>query len=78
VTLRDKPQSVTIADNGVGFDPADGPRFFLPFQSNKPSGFGMGLPLAKKIILVHGGTLRLEGQSGQGATAFIEFADRPL
>ena len=73
VTLRDKPQSVTIADDGVGFDPADGPRFFLPFQSNKPSGFGMGLPLAKKIVLLHGGTLRLSGEPGKGAVATIEF-----
>jgi len=74
VTLRDKPPSVTIADDGVGFDPADGPRFFLPFQSNKPSGFGMGLPLAKKIVLLHGGTLRLSGEPGNGAVATIEFA----
>jgi signal transduction histidine kinase len=73
VTLRDKPGSVTIADDGVGFDPADGPRFFLPFQSNKPSGFGMGLPLAKKIVLLHGGTLRLSGEPGKGAVATIEF-----
>lgn len=73
VTLRDKPQSVTIADDGVGFDPADAPRFFLPFQSNKPSGFGMGLPLAKKIVLLHGGTLRLSGEPGKGAVATIEF-----
>lgn len=72
VTLRDKPQSLTIADNGVGFDPADGPRFFLPFQSNKPTGFGMGLPLAKKIVLLHGGTLRLHGEPGKGAVATIE------
>ncbi|HEX3071535.1 MAG TPA: ATP-binding protein [Thermoanaerobaculia bacterium] len=72
VTLRDKPPSVTIADNGAGFDPADGPRFFLPFQSNKPTGFGMGLPLAKKIVLLHGGTLRLTGEPGKGAVATIE------
>ncbi|MDP9361497.1 MAG: ATP-binding protein [Acidobacteriota bacterium] len=74
VTLRDKPlPSVTIADDGVGFDPADAPRLFLPFQSNKPNGFGMGLPLAKKIVLLHGGTLRLAGEPGKGAVATIEF-----
>jgi signal transduction histidine kinase len=74
VTLRDKPHlSVTIADDGVGFDPADGPRFFLPFQSNKPNGFGMGLPLAKKIVLLHGGTIRLESRPEQGAVVTVEF-----
>lgn len=73
VTLRAEPPSVTIADTGAGFDPADAPRLFLPFQSNKPDGFGMGLPLAKKIVLLHGGTLRLTGESGKGAVATIEF-----
>ncbi len=74
VTLRDEPlPSVTIADTGVGFNPADAPRLFLPFQSNKPNGFGMGLPLARKIVLLHGGTLRLTGEVGKGAVATIEF-----
>jgi PAS domain S-box-containing protein len=72
VTLSDEPRAVTIADDGVGFDPAETARLFLPFHSNKPNGFGMGLPLAKKIVLLHGGTLRLQGQPDKGATATIE------
>jgi PAS domain S-box-containing protein len=67
--------SITIVDNGVGFDPAETSRLFLPFHSNKPNGFGMGLPLAKKIVLLHGGTLRLQGEPGKGATATMEFGD---
>lgn len=74
VTLATKPSpSITIADTGTGFDPAETARLFLPFQSNKPEGFGMGLPLAKKIVLLHGGTLRLHGEPGKGAVATIEF-----
>ena len=76
VELRDTPlPTVTITDNGVGFDPAETQKLFLPFHSNKPNGFGMGLPLAKKIVLLHGGTLRLQGEPGKGAVATIEFAD---
>jgi PAS domain S-box-containing protein len=75
VTLAAEPApSITIADNGGGFDPAETARLFLPFHSNKPSGFGMGLPLAKKIVLLHGGTLRLHGEPGRGAVATMEFA----
>jgi PAS domain S-box-containing protein len=74
VTLRNEAlPSVTIADDGVGFEPADAARLVLPFQSNKPGGFGMGLPLAKKIVLLHGATLRLTGEAGKGAVATIEF-----
>jgi len=76
VTLRDQPlPSVTIADTGAGFNPRDAARLFLPFQSGKPNGFGMGLPLAKKIVLLHGGTLRLTGEMGKGAVATIEFGE---
>jgi len=74
VTLADAPPTVVIADDGVGLEPADTARLFLPFQSNKPNGFGMGLPLAKKIVLLHGGTLRLAGEPGKGAVATVEFA----
>src|SRR5207244_3114484 len=75
IRLHETPApSITIADDGVGFDPAETSRLFLPFHSNKPNGFGMGLPLAKKIVLLHGGTLRLQGEPGKGAVATMEFA----
>ena len=75
VRIADSPSpTITIIDNGVGFDPSETQRLFLPFHSNKPNGFGMGLPLAKKIVLLHGGTLRLQGEPGKGATATLEFA----
>ena len=74
VTLTNGPTpSVTIVDDGIGFDPAETARLFLPFHSNKPNGFGMGLPLAKKIVMLHGGTLRLQGEPGKGAVATMEF-----
>ena len=74
IVLGDQPACVTIIDDGIGFDPEETPRLFLPFHSNKPNGFGMGLPLAKKIVLLHGGTLRLQGEPGKGAVATMEFA----
>ena len=74
VRLTDNPApTAIISDDGIGFDPAETSRLFLPFHSNKPNGFGMGLPLAKKIVLLHGGTLRLQGEPGRGAVATMEF-----
>jgi signal transduction histidine kinase len=76
VTVRVAPRGgmavVTVSDNGAGVDPKDVSRFFLPFQSDKPSGFGLGLPLAKKIVLLHGGTLTLAPGTERGAVATIE------
>ena len=74
IVSSEQPRCVTIIDDGIGFDPEETPRLFLPFHSNKPNGFGMGLPLAKKIVLLHGGTLRLYGEPGKGAVATMEFA----
>ncbi|HEX7190671.1 MAG TPA: ATP-binding protein [Thermoanaerobaculia bacterium] len=62
---------VRIEDSGVGIDPAAVPRLMLPFQSDRPGGYGLGLPLARKIVLLHGGTLQLTGTPGGGATAVI-------
>lgn len=72
-TSATRPPQLTIRDTGVGFDPANAAKLFLPFHSEKSNGIGMGLPLAKKIILIHGGTLELTGAPGEGATARIEF-----
>ncbi|HEX3583692.1 MAG TPA: ATP-binding protein [Thermoanaerobaculia bacterium] len=62
---------VRIEDDGAGIDPAAVPRLMLPFQSDRPGGYGLGLPLARKIVLLHGGRLQLTGSPGGGATAVI-------
>jgi signal transduction histidine kinase len=64
---------ITITDNGAGLNEEDAPRLFLPFQSRKANGFGLGLALVKKIVLLHGGRIRLTGRPGAGATVTIEF-----
>ncbi|MBE1297204.1 MAG: HAMP domain-containing protein [Rhodobacteraceae bacterium] len=67
---------VTIADNGIGL-PEDRARLFEPYVTTRTEGTGLGLPIVKKIIEEHGGTLVLqdapvfEGQSHFGAMAVI-------
>lgn len=65
--------TVVVRDNGIGMEPERAATLLLPFQSGKQHGFGLGLPLARKIVLHHGGTLSLMGSPGQGATVTIEF-----
>jgi signal transduction histidine kinase len=73
VEVSGHPQPrIEVRDRGVGFNPDKAARLFLPFQSEKPNGFGLGLALAKKITFLHGGTIRLDGEEGVGATATIE------
>lgn len=49
---------VTIADNGIGL-PEDRARLFEPYVTTREKGTGLGLPIVKKIIEEHGGTLTL-------------------
>jgi two-component system, NtrC family, nitrogen regulation sensor histidine kinase NtrY len=49
---------IRIADNGVGL-PEDRARLFEPYVTTREKGTGLGLPIVKKIIEEHGGTLTL-------------------
>ncbi|HPE24555.1 MAG TPA: PAS domain-containing sensor histidine kinase [Albidovulum sp.] len=78
VTMSATPETVTIciADNGVGL-PADRARLFEPYVTTREKGTGLGLPIVKKIIEEHGGTLILtdapvfDGGAHHGALAEI-------
>lgn len=50
---------IRIMDNGIGL-PADRARLFEPYVTTREKGTGLGLPIVKKIIEEHGGTLILE------------------
>ncbi len=60
VRLRadDNRALITISDNGIGL-PADRARLFEPYVTTRSAGTGLGLPIVKKIIEEHGGTLIL-------------------
>ncbi|MEP1767455.1 MAG: PAS domain-containing sensor histidine kinase [Sulfitobacter sp.] len=78
VTLRadDTSAYITIADNGTGL-PEDRVALFEPYVTTRSEGTGLGLPIVKKIIEEHGGSLTLtdapvfEGQNHFGAMAEI-------
>ncbi|WP_299362092.1 ATP-binding protein [uncultured Paracoccus sp.] len=50
--------AITITDNGAGL-PGDRSRLFEPYVTLKQGGTGLGLPIVKKIVEEHGGSLTL-------------------
>ncbi|MBK5927640.1 sensor histidine kinase NtrY-like [Rhodobaculum claviforme] len=68
VALRRDAEAVHIAisDNGIGL-PEDRARLFEPYVTTRAQGTGLGLPIVKKIIEEHGGTLRLNDAEAFGA-----------
>ncbi len=70
LTLEDTAAVLRIADNGTGL-PEDRARLFEPYVTTREKGTGLGLPIVRKIIEEHGGTLDLEDAPPHGGT------DRP-
>lgn len=60
-----------IQDSGPGIDSEMLERIFEPYFSTKDAGTGLGLPIAKKIILDHQGTITAESQKNMGLSILI-------
>ncbi|WP_409197376.1 ATP-binding protein [Jannaschia sp. M317] len=75
LTIGDGAVEIRIADTGIGL-PADRARLFEPYVTTRDKGTGLGLPIVKKIIEEHGGTLELRdapaaANGHKGAEALI-------
>ena len=81
VRVEDAAVVVEIADNGIGL-PEDRSRLFEPYVTTRAQGTGLGLPIVKKIIEEHGGSLTLTdaplfaGNAHFGAMAVIRLPRR--
>lgn len=71
--------TLAVADTGVGIAPEDVSRILKPHQtSGKPigtsaRGTGLGLPLVKSLIELHGGTFHLESTPSSGTVVSLRF-----
>jgi signal transduction histidine kinase len=64
---------IEIADNGPGVDESLGDKIFLPFFTTKPDGSGIGLALARQVMLVHKGAITALPRPGGGALFRLTF-----
>lgn len=60
--LDSEALTLTVEDNGHGL-PENAEDIFLPFYTTKSDGAGIGLAVARQIVLAHGGTLTAERMS---------------
>jgi signal transduction histidine kinase len=69
-TTTSEEVEVRIDDDGPGLPP-DHPDEVRPFFTTKPGGLGLGLPIARKIVLLHGGALELTDRAPRGVSARV-------
>jgi signal transduction histidine kinase len=60
--------SITISDTGVGIPPSVKDRIFEPLFTTKSKGTGLGLPVCKRLVEAHGGTISVKETSPDGTT----------
>lgn len=69
---------LTVSDNGIGMKPDEIERALEPFAqldsrlSRRFDGTGLGLPLARTLTEVHGGTLLVESSPGEGTKVTVQ------
>jgi signal transduction histidine kinase len=66
--------AVTVADTGIGMDPKEIPRALQPFGqvesvlTRTQGRTGLGLPLARRLVELHGGEMTIERARAAGTT----------
>lgn len=79
-TRRDGPWNVLdVVDTGAGIAPELQAKVFEPFYSTKPGGNGLGLPMVRRIVECHGGSVQLQSELGKGSRFSLRLpqADEP-
>jgi signal transduction histidine kinase len=74
---RSSGLAISVSDTGHGIAPEDIPKVLSPFGQveskvrRKQEGTGLGLPLARELVELHGGTLTIDSKLNAGTTVTI-------
>jgi signal transduction histidine kinase len=63
--------SISVVDNGEGIAAQAKEKIFTVFFSTREGGTGLGLPIARRIVEEHGGSIEVVSTQGEGTTATI-------
>jgi signal transduction histidine kinase/AraC-like DNA-binding protein len=76
--VEDRYLHVWVKDTGEGIAPEQQERIFEPFVSGqrtdrRRTGIGLGLTITRRLVALHGGTLTLDSEPGQGTTFHVRW-----
>jgi two-component system CheB/CheR fusion protein len=79
-TVDQSGVTICVRDTGIGIKAADLERILMPFEQGGQrvlrkdrEGVGLGLPISKSLMELHGGTLSVDSIEGKGTTACVHF-----
>lgn len=58
---------VNFEDTGMGIKKENLKRIFIPFFTTKAQGMGVGLPICKRFVDIHEGTIEVKSEEGKGS-----------
>ncbi|CAM5781996.1 ATP-binding protein [Brevibacillus borstelensis] len=67
----DSTVQIRVADTGSGIPPEHLVRIFDPFFSLKEEGTGLGLPISRRMVENHGGSMQIFSEPGKGTEIVI-------
>ena len=65
--------AMDLIDTGCGMSDNTALNMFNAFYTTKPTGSGLGLPMARKVVQAHGGRIDVQSQEEQGTKFTLEF-----
>jgi signal transduction histidine kinase len=69
--------SITIRDTGRGMMPETLAKMGTPFFTTREGGTGLGVVLARSVIIQHGGEIHYASEVGHGTTVTVKLPDKP-
>jgi len=63
---------ISVEDTGIGISEENFTKIFKPLFTSKAKGTGFGLPVCKRIVDAHGGTIYVESKEGTGTTFTVK------
>lgn len=69
---------LAVEDNGEGMPPEDLGKVFQPFYTTKAQGTGLGMPIVKRLVELHGGDVRMVSESGKGTVVSVRLPRFPF